>query len=63
MASQPLAAVIAVALPRQGGMELAVQLYEGLLPLAERYDVAIAGGDTNAWDGPLVLSITLLGHS
>jgi thiamine-monophosphate kinase len=62
MASQPLAGVVALALPRQGGMELAVALYEGLLPLAERYDLAIAGGDTNSWDGPLVISITLLGR-
>jgi thiamine-monophosphate kinase len=61
MASQPLAAVVAVLLPRQGGRDLAFALYEGLLPLAERYDVAIAGGDTNSWDGPLVISITLLG--
>jgi len=62
MASRPLAGVVALALPRSGGMELAVQLYEGLLPLAERYDVAIAGGDTNSWDGPLVISVTLLGE-
>ncbi len=62
MASRPLAAVIAVVLPRQGGMELAVELIEGLLPLAERYDVAIAGGDVNTWDGPLALSITLFGQ-
>ena len=62
MASRPLAAVIALALPRQGGMKLAVGLSEGLLPLAEAYDLAIAGGDTNSWDGPLALSITLLGQ-
>jgi thiamine-monophosphate kinase len=61
MASRPVAAVIALALPRRGGMQLARQLYEGLLPLAERYAVAIAGGDTNSWDGPLVVSITALG--
>ena len=61
MGSRPLAGVVALALPRQGGMELAVQLYEGLLPLAEQYDVAIAGGDTNSWEGPLVISVTLLG--
>jgi thiamine-monophosphate kinase len=61
MAAQPLAAVIAVALPRQGGRELAVQLYEGILPLAEKYKVAIAGGDTNVWDGPLVITTTVLG--
>ena len=61
MAAIPLAAVIAVALPRQGGRELAVQLYEGILPLAEKYNVAIAGGDTNSWDGPLVITATVLG--
>ncbi len=61
MAAVPLAAVIAVALPRQGGRELAVQLYEGILPLAEKYNVAIAGGDTNSWDGPLVITATVLG--
>ena len=32
-----------------------------MLPLAEQYDLAIAGGDTNSWDGPLVISITLAG--
>jgi thiamine-monophosphate kinase len=62
MASRPLAGVAAVVLPRRGGMELAVSLYEGLLPLAEKYALAIAGGDTNSWDGPLAISITLLGE-
>jgi thiamine-monophosphate kinase len=62
MASRPLAAVIAVALPRPGAMELAVALVEGMLPLAEKYDLAIAGGDTNTWDGPLAISVTLLGQ-
>lgn len=61
MAARPLAGVVALALPRTGGMDLAVALYEGLLPLAERYDLAIAGGDTNSWDGPLAMSVTLLG--
>ena len=61
MASRPAAAVIALALPRSGAMQLAIELYEGLLPLAEKYDLAVAGGDTNTWDGPLVVSITALG--
>jgi thiamine-monophosphate kinase len=61
MGSRPAAAVIALALPRQGAVELGIALYEGLLPLAEQYDLAIAGGDTNSWDGPLVVSITALG--
>ena len=63
MAARPLAAVVAVALPRAGGMDLAVGLFQGILPLAERYDLAIAGGDTNSWDGPLVISITALGQT
>jgi thiamine-monophosphate kinase len=61
MAARPLAAFISVALPDQCARELAEQLYDGIIPLAEQYDVAIAGGDTNSWDGPLVISITLLG--
>jgi len=62
MAAVPLAGVVALALPRRGGMELAVALYEGMLPLAEQYDLAVAGGDTNSWDGPLVVSVTLIGR-
>jgi thiamine-monophosphate kinase len=61
MASQPVAAVVALALPRRGGEALAKELYEGLLPLAAEFDCPIAGGDTNSWDGPLVISITALG--
>ena len=61
MAAKPLAGVVALCLPRQNGLQLAVQLYEGMLPLAEEYDLALAGGDTNSWDGPLAISITLLG--
>jgi thiamine-monophosphate kinase len=62
MAARPLAAVIALNLPRQGGMKLATELYEGLSPLAERFHLAIAGGDTNSWDGPLVVSVAALGE-
>ncbi len=61
MAARPLASVVAVCLPREGGGRLAQSLVEGMLPLAERYNLTIAGGDTNSWDGPLVISITLLG--
>ena len=62
MAARPLAAVVALALPRAGALETALGLYEGLLPLAERYNLAIAGGDTNTWDGPLVVSVTAIGQ-
>ncbi len=63
MAARPLAAVIALALPRVGAFELAQELVEGLIPLAQELDLAIAGGDTNSWDGPLVVSITAVGKT
>lgn len=62
MASRPRAALIALVLPRRGGFQTAVELYEGLMPLAERYGVIVAGGDTNSWDGPLAASVTLVGE-
>lgn len=62
MAGIPRAAFVSVALPHRGGAELAQKLWEGLAPLAREFDVALAGGDTNAWDGPLVISITLVGE-
>jgi thiamine-monophosphate kinase len=66
MAAKPLAAFISLALPRAGcenlsALNLAIQLYEGLLPLAAEFGVNIAGGDTNTYDGPLALSVTALG--
>lgn len=62
MAADPVAAVISLALPQRGGAVLASQLYDGILPLAEEFGIAIAGGDTNSWDGPLVISITVWGE-
>jgi thiamine-monophosphate kinase len=62
MAARPVAALVSLCLPRTGGEALAKQLYAGLLATAARYDVAIAGGDTNSWDGPLVISVTALGE-
>jgi thiamine-monophosphate kinase len=68
MAACPIAAVASVALPKSGGgpggpLSLAISLYEGLLPLAKEFDIAIAGGDTNTYDGPLVISVTALGQA
>ncbi|MEZ6067871.1 MAG: thiamine-phosphate kinase [Planctomycetaceae bacterium] len=31
--------------------------------LADAYDVRIIGGDTNVWDGPVIVSVTLLGSA
>jgi thiamine-monophosphate kinase len=63
MAGRPLAAVVSVALPRAGGRALAEELYLGLREVADQFDTAIAGGDTNTWDGPLVIAVTILGEA
>jgi thiamine-monophosphate kinase len=62
MAGTPIAAFVAVALPRDRAVEVAEGLEEGMRPLADRFAVSLAGGDTNAWDGPLVVCVTLIGE-
>jgi thiamine-monophosphate kinase len=63
MAGEPVAAVVAVALPRDRSVEVAQGLLSGMLPLAERFGLGVVGGDTNAWDGPLVICVTILGEA
>ena len=52
---------MAVALPRTSALELAQQLLVGARPLIDKYNLVLAGGDTNTWDGGLVISITVIG--
>ncbi len=63
MAGVPVAAVVSVGLPRKGGRALAEELYLGLREMADAFDTAIIGGDTNSWDGPLAINVTLLGEA
>jgi thiamine-monophosphate kinase len=63
MAGRPVAAVVSVGLPRKGGRALAEELYTGLREVADAFDTAVVGGDTNSWDGPLAISITVLGEA
>jgi len=63
MAGTPRFAVVSVALPRTDAVAVAQGLHEGLRRMADRFGVALVGGDTNAWDGPLVVSVTLLGET
>jgi thiamine-monophosphate kinase len=63
MAGRPVAAVVSVGLPRQGGRALAEELYLGLREVADAFDTAMVGGDTNSWDGPLTIAVTLLGEA
>jgi thiamine-monophosphate kinase len=68
MAAKPVAAFVSLVLPKRGStkfssLELAIQLYLGMGPLAAKQGIAIAGGDTNTWDGPLAISVTAIGHT
>src|SRR5262249_8450748 len=62
MAARPVAAVAAVALPRARAVEVAQKLYEGMSESAGPFQVALVGGDTNAWDGPPVVGVTRPGE-
>ncbi|EAQ77802.1 thiamine-phosphate kinase [Blastopirellula marina] len=65
MGAEPVAVVVSLLLPRTPpvgtALELAVQLYDGMLPLVEQFDCILAGGDTNSWSGPLAINVTAFG--
>lgn len=63
MAGLPRAAVVSVALPRARAVAVAQGLHVGLQRMADRFEVDLIGGDTNAWDGPLVVNVALLGET
>jgi thiamine-monophosphate kinase len=63
MAGRPVAALVSVGLPRSGGQALAEELFLGLRDMADRFATPIVGGDTNSWDGTLVISVTVLGQA
>lgn len=61
MAGTPTAAFVSVALPRRYGSEFAKRCMQGILRLADEHRVALAGGDTNIWEGPFVINVTVMG--
>jgi thiamine-monophosphate kinase len=62
MGGKAVAAVVAIALPRDKAWQLAQGIQAGMDALAAKFGVCIAGGDTNTWNGPLVISITVFGE-
>ena len=63
MSAVPRAAVVSVAWPRDFTLDAAQRLYEGMLKLADEFNVALIGGDTNSWSQPLVVSVTMWGNA
>ncbi|MFW6133643.1 MAG: thiamine-phosphate kinase [Planctomycetota bacterium] len=60
MASSPLAAVAAVAMPRGFAREDAEATYRGLRAVGEALGCPLVGGDVATGDGPLACSVTVL---
>jgi thiamine-monophosphate kinase len=63
MAAEPVAVFVTICFPRNANQQLAADIYEGVCQVAEKFQVAVAGGDTNCWDGPLVLGLTAVGRT
>ena len=60
MAGTPTGVTVCLALPKARGGKLGEGIMRGMTDLANEFNVAIAGGDTNAWNGSLVVSVAEL---
>jgi thiamine-monophosphate kinase len=61
MAGTPTAALVTIGLPQKFDMKFAEAIYDGMSALAEKYNVAIVGGETTANPERIFISIALLG--
>lgn len=60
MAARPVGAVAAASLPRGFGAARTRQLFDAMRRTGEAYGCPLFGGDVSIWDGPLLLTITVL---
>jgi thiamine-monophosphate kinase len=61
MAGTPTAALVTIALPKNFDAESVAKIYDGLNTLAEKYSVAVVGGETTTNPERILISISLLG--
>ena len=62
MGGTPECALVSLCLPTARGLTIGEQIMSGMMNLASEYHVSICGGDTNSWQGPIVISITITGR-
>jgi thiamine-monophosphate kinase len=60
MATIPLAAVVAVALPKDFDAAKLKKLHKGILIAAKKYNCPLIGGDMTSWTNPLAVSVAML---
>ena len=61
MGGRPESAVLNFMLPSRFGFKEAKSIFNGVEELANTFSMAVVGGDTNRWDGKLVVGATVLG--
>src|SRR6056297_181221 len=62
MGAVPTAILVNLSLPSEGATQTAAGVYEGMLAIADAFQLAIAGGDITVYDGPLAISVTIVGE-
>jgi thiamine-monophosphate kinase len=55
-------ALVTLAIPKHNAIEIAGDVYEGIIEAATQFNLAIIGGDISTYEGPLAISVTMIGH-
>jgi thiamine-monophosphate kinase len=63
MACEPVAAVLSLALPRGCGDDFVKRLIDGARDACSAFNCHLVGGDTGSWDGPLAVTVAVIGAS
>ena len=61
MAAKPRSILVTLSLPRENATQIAAGIFEGILAVAEQFSLSICGGDLTVYDGPVAVSVTILG--
>ncbi len=61
MSGQPRYALVTLVAPREREARWTLELYRGLRSVADRFGVAIVGGETSSTEGPVAISISATG--